>query len=216
MTEVTNDPFDESSGGVENTIEVKVDYKSTGDGKCPTSTAVRKAAIQTQGETVCTNTGEELDATDLDCTAEVKNYSCKESGTADRKLSGGRNLEITYTETAVIELVIETYCATGDTAVECDPDSIEDLNDEVEAAVKKAIALDADLTFDELVADLVSDLKSWYPNWASSESKCKNDGKYPNYSKFHCLVLVGVLTPSLLLFTLFFLHSPSSLPITPQ
>jgi len=191
LTEVTNDPFDESSGGVKNSIKVKVDHKKTGiAGGCP-SAAEGKAAIQTQGETVCTNTGEELDATDLDCTAEVKNYSCKESGTADRKLSlWGRKLAITHTITAVVEVTIETYCATGDTAVECDPDSVEELNDTVEAAVKAAIAADStgSLTFDELVADLVSDLKSWYPDWADSKSKCKNDGKYPTYSKFIVII----------------------------
>ena len=190
MTEVTNDPFDEASGGVENSIEVMVDYVAEDiDGGCP-SAAEGKAALQLVANGLCTDTATELElgVTDLDCTAEVKNYSCKESGTA-RKLSlWGRKLAITHTITAVIEVTIETYCATGDTAVECDPDSIEDLNDEVEAAVKKAIALDADLTFDELVADLVSDLKSWYPNWASSESKCKNDGKYPTYSKFIVII----------------------------
>ena len=191
MTEVTNDPFDESSGGVENPIEFKIDYEAEDiDGGCP-SAAEGNAAILTQCEAVCTATETELGlgVGELDCTCEVKNYSCKESGTA-RKLSiiWGRKLEITHTITAVIELVIKTYCPTGDTAVECDPDSVEDLNDEVEAAVIKAIALDADLTFDELVADLVSDLKSWYPDWADSKSKCKNDGKYPTYSKFIVII----------------------------
>ena len=109
-----------------------------------------------------------------------------------RKLSiiWGRKLEITHTITAVIELVIKTYCPTGDTAVECDPDSVEELNDTVEAAIEAAIAADStgSLTFDELVADLVSDLKSWYPDWADSKSKCKNDGKYPTYSKFIVII----------------------------
>ena len=191
--EVTNDPFDESSGGVENSIEVMVDYEAEDiDGGCP-SAAEGKAALQLVANGLCMDTATELglDATDLDCTAEVKNYSCKESGTADRKLSlWGRKLAITHTITAVVEVTIETYCATGDTYSECDPDSVEELNDTVEAAVKAAIAADStgSLTFDELVADLVSDLKSWYPDWADSKSKCKNDGKYPTYSKFIVII----------------------------
>ena len=44
--EVTNDPFDESSGGVENSIEVMVDYEAEDiDGGCP-SAAEGKAALQ--------------------------------------------------------------------------------------------------------------------------------------------------------------------------
>jgi len=132
---------------------------------------------------------------DLDCTAEVENYSCKELGTATARKLLGRKLEITHTINAVFEVTIETYCATGDTAAECDPDSVEELNETVEAAVKAAIALDSTgaLTFDELVADLVSDLKRWYPIWGSSESKCKNDGKYPTYSKFIVIIALLVL-----------------------
>ena len=207
--ELTNDPFDSSDKGVPNPITVMIDYKSTGNtGECPTST-VGKAAILTKGEAVCsaTETELELGVGDLDCTAEVKNYSCKETGTA-RKLSG-RKLAITHTITAVVELTIQTYCTTGDTAVECEPDSIEALNDQVEQAVTLAIAADTTLTFDELVAKLLDDLTSWYPFWSGSKSLCKNDGKYPSYSKFFYLfgILFGggvFFFPLIIILTIFF------------
>lgn len=180
--ELTNNPFDSSDKGVPNPITVTIDYKLTASGECPTSTD-GKAAILTKGETVCTTTSTTLSGTadGVECDAEVKNYSCKETGTA-RKLSG-RKLAITYTITAVVELTIQTYCTTGDTAVECDPDSVEALNDQVETAVTAAIAADTTLTFDELVAKLLDDLSNWYPAWTGSKSLCKNDGKYPSYMK---------------------------------
>ena len=192
--ELTNDPFDAADDGVQNTIVVTIDFKESDvPGPCPTSTD-GKAAILAQGNTACSTTSTSLTGTadGLECDAEVKNYKCEEEGEA-RRLSGGRKLAITHTITAVVELTIETYCTTGDTAAECDPDSVEALNDQVEAAVKAAIAADADLTFDELVADLVDDLKSWYPAWSGSKSECKNDGKYPNYSKFFLFVWYIVL-----------------------
>lgn len=182
--ELTNDPFDAADDGVENTIEVTIDFEEKDvAGPCPTSTD-GKAAILAQGNTVCSTASTSLtgSADGLECDAEVKNYSCEEEGEA-RRLSGGRKLAITHTITAVVELTIETYCTTGDTAAECDPDSVEALNDQVEAAVKAAIAADPDLTFDELTADLLDDLTSWFPAWSGSKSECKNDGKYPNYMK---------------------------------
>ena len=86
-------------------------------------------------------------------------------------------------------MVITTYCSSsgGDTYSGCDPDAIEDINNQIEDAITDLIDDDPDLTLDEIVAELVDDLRRWYPNWSSgSKSECKNDGKYPSYSKYLC------------------------------
>jgi len=167
-----------------------VDYEATStSGTCP-SRSVGIATLESKAETLCTNVTEAVGNTNPEtdfCVSKVTEYECTATTpTANRKLSG-RRLE-GFTETAVIELVITTYCSStgGDTYSGCDPDNIEDINNQVEDAITDLIDDDPDLTFDEIVADLVDDLRSWYPRWGSSESECKNDGKYPSYSKYLC------------------------------
>ena len=183
------DPFDESDGGVPNKIEVNIIYEAEDiAGECP-SREVRIASIKSEGETLCTNTTEAVGNTNPEsdfCVVEVTEYECTETTT--RKLSG-RRLETTYTITAVLELVITTYCTSsgGDAYSGCNPDDIEDINHQIEDAITDLINDDPDLTLDEIVADLVDELRRWYPNWSGgSKSECKNDGKYPSYSKYLC------------------------------
>jgi hypothetical protein len=183
------DPFDESDGGVPNEIEFKTIYEAEDiAGECP-SREVRIASIKSEGETLCTNTTVAVGNTNPEsdfCVVEVTEYECTETTT--RKLSG-RRLETTYTITAVLELVITTYCTSsgGDAYSGCNPDDIEDINNQIEDAITDLIDDDPDLTLDEIVADLVDELRRWYPNWSGgSKSECKNDGKYPSYSKYLC------------------------------
>ena len=175
------------------------------ENKIVTSTAASHQFESTQGECLIKDQWQAAATALCDgysssqCTAEVTGINCVITEKARRRLRIERDLQLEYvvTSSATLTATIITFCDVG-----CTSDQADELTKSVTDQVTTNTALvdtylvtiacpgsssscTASTAIIKVDAPLSTDLRRYYPAWDNSgRNTCKNDGKYPLYSKF--------------------------------